>query len=149
MEGKTYTRRENAKRAAIAAGVPGEQVEITVHKSGDRVRFGWTKRAADLGPQGARVSTTSTQGAATTKKRPTAPPNAPGSEKPNVVRRPRAGGLCAAVWLYLDNHSDTTAKDIQEVADAKGWNHSNALQEMYRWRRFMRASQSAPQPTEA
>ena len=41
MEAKTYTKRENARRAGVAAGVPAELVEITVHKNGDEVRFGW------------------------------------------------------------------------------------------------------------
>jgi len=41
MEAKTYTNRNNARRAGVAAGVPAELVEITVHKNGDEVRFGW------------------------------------------------------------------------------------------------------------
>ena len=40
-QAKTYTKRENARRAGVAAGVPAELVEITVHKSADGVRFGW------------------------------------------------------------------------------------------------------------
>ena len=39
MEAKTYTNRNNARRAGVAAGVPAELVEITVHKNGDEVRF--------------------------------------------------------------------------------------------------------------
>jgi hypothetical protein len=37
----TYTKRTNAKRAAIKAGIPDELVEITVHKKGGEVRFGF------------------------------------------------------------------------------------------------------------
>ena len=40
-QAKTYTKRENARRAGVAAGVPAELVEITVHKSAEGVRFGW------------------------------------------------------------------------------------------------------------
>ena len=35
MEAKTYTNRNNARRAGGAAGVPAELVEITVHKSAE------------------------------------------------------------------------------------------------------------------
>lgn len=37
----TYTRRENARRAGVAAGVTRERIKITVHKSDGEVRFGW------------------------------------------------------------------------------------------------------------
>lgn len=42
---KTYTKRTNARRAGIAAGVPAELVGITVHKDGYEVRFGWKAMA--------------------------------------------------------------------------------------------------------
>ena len=48
METKTYTKRENARRAGVAAGVPAELVEITVHKNGDEVRFGWKESATPV-----------------------------------------------------------------------------------------------------
>ena len=55
----TYTKRVNARRAGVAAGIPSERVAITVHKEGDEVRFGsalmqeqmetWTRRFPDNG----------------------------------------------------------------------------------------------------
>lgn len=45
MTAKTYTKRENAKRAAIAAGVPAELVQITFHRSSDEMRFGWKQKS--------------------------------------------------------------------------------------------------------
>ena len=46
----TYTRRENARCAGVAAGVPAERIKITVHKSDGKVRFGW--REVDPGTNG-------------------------------------------------------------------------------------------------
>ena len=60
MTAKTYTKRENAKRAAIAAGVPAELVQITVHKSTDGARFGWKQKEAPApAAEAAPVVTTS------------------------------------------------------------------------------------------
>jgi len=71
MTAKTYTKRENAKRAAIAAGVPAELVEITVHKNGDEVRFGWkAKDAAASAAHGAA----NTPAATATESEPVAAP---------------------------------------------------------------------------
>ena len=61
-QAKTYTKRENARRAGVAAGVPAELVEITVHKNGDEVRFGWKAMeapatAAEGAPADAVVTT--------------------------------------------------------------------------------------------
>lgn len=62
-------------------------------------------------------------------------PNTPREER-NGVKRPRPGGKCAAVWQHLDNHGNMEAKDIREVATAKGWNVNNALIELSLWRKF-------------
>ena len=35
----TYTKRVNARRAGVAAGIPSERVALTVHKNGDEVRL--------------------------------------------------------------------------------------------------------------
>lgn len=40
MEANTYSSRNNAHRAGVAAGVASALIEITVHKNGDEVRFG-------------------------------------------------------------------------------------------------------------
>lgn len=55
----------------------------------------------------------------------------------NGVKRPKAGGLCAAVWDYLDAHNEgATAKNIRVVAEQNGWNLNNAQIEFYQWRKF-------------
>jgi len=133
MEAKTYTNRNNARRAGVAAGVPAELVEITVHKNGDEVRFGWKQMeapapAAEAAPADAVVTT------GKPKKEP----------KPKIVRveqngvkRPAPGGLCAAVWEWLDENGNCMPKDLKPVAEAKGWNLNNAQIELYQWRKFM------------
>lgn len=95
MEAKTYTKRENARRAGVAAGVPAELVEITVHKNGDEVRFGWKAMEAPA-PAADAVVTTS-------KPKKAAVPKVERIEQ-NGVKRPKEGGLCAAVWAWLDAH---------------------------------------------
>lgn len=156
MTAKTYTKRENAKRAAIAAGVPAELVEITVHKDAEGVRFGWkAKDAAASAAQGAAntpaaTATESEPVAApaaahvvtTSKPKQAAAPKVPREER-NGVKRPRAGGACAAVWEYLDQHGNMQPKDLKPVAAEKGWNENNALIELYGWRKFMGLSRAA------
>lgn len=121
-ETKTYTNRTNARRAGVAAGVPAELVEITVHKNGDEVRFGW-KEAAPAP-------------AITTSKPKKAPALKVERVEQNGVKRPASGGLCAAVWEYLDKHPKATAKDLREVAPSKEWNVNNVTCEFYQWRKF-------------
>ncbi|MCC0375620.1 hypothetical protein [Pseudomonas aeruginosa] len=156
MTAKTYTKRENAKRAAIAAGVPAELVEITVHKDAEGVRFGWkAKDAAASAAQGAAntpaaTATESEPVAApaaahvvtTSKPKQAAAPKVPREER-NGVKRPRAGGACAAVWEYLDQNGNMQPKDLKPVAAEKGWNENNALIELYGWRKFMGLSRAA------
>lgn len=122
MEAKTYTKRENARRAGVAAGVPAELVEITVHKSAEGVRFGWAKKEA-----AAPVIPTS-------KAKKEVAPKVQRVEQ-NGVKRP-GPGKCLEVWEYLDQHGNMTPKDLKPVAAEKGWNENNALIEMYGWRRF-------------
>lgn len=57
-------------------------------------------------------------------------------EEKNGVKRPAAGGLCAAVWEYLDNHGNQTPAELRPVAEAKGWNQNNTSLELYAWRKF-------------
>ncbi|UQP00357.1 hypothetical protein L0Z36_15930 [Burkholderia multivorans] len=131
MEAKTYTNRTNARRAGVAAGVPSELVQITVHKNGDEVRFGWKAKdaAASAAAEPEPVVTTS-------KPKQAAAPKVEREER-NGVKRPRAGGACAAVWEYLDQNGNMQPKDLKPVAAEKGWNENNALIELYQWRRYM------------
>lgn len=132
----TYTKRTNAKRAAIKAGIPDELVEITVHKKGGEVRFGFKKKEA--APAAEPVVTTPAPAPAPVvlSGKTTAP-----REERNGVKRPAPGGLCAAVWDALDAmHAGgvtITAQAVRDLATAKGWNQNNAGIEMYQWRKFM------------
>ncbi|WP_373388045.1 hypothetical protein [Pseudomonas alcaligenes] len=127
MTDKTYTKRENARRAGVAAGVPAELVEITVHKNGDEVRFGWKQMEAPAPAAADAVLTTS--------KPKKAAPRVDRVEQ-NGVKRPKAGGLCAAVWAWLDAHPDATIKDAKAAAPENGWNANNVACEFYAWRKF-------------
>lgn len=139
MTAKTYTKRENAKRAAIAAGVSGELVQITVHKSAEGTRFGWKQK--DAPAPAAEVVPVVTTGKP--KKEPMPKGQREPREERNGVRRPRAGGACAAVWEYLDQYGNMQPKDLKPVAAEKGWNENNALIELYGWRKFMGLSRAA------
>jgi hypothetical protein len=133
METQTYTRRENARRAAIAAGIPKELIKITVHKTPHEVRFGYAATEQPVQPLKVAASTAT---ATATQKRPTVKHSAPKPQEQNGVKRPAAGGLCAAVWEYLDTNPASTAKHVREAAAANGWNTNNALCELYTWRKF-------------
>ena len=131
-QAKTYTKRENARRAGVAAGVPAELVEITVHKSAEGVRFGWKAMeapapAAEAAPADAVVTTS--------KPKKAAAPKVERVEQ-NGVKRPAPGGLCAAGWEWLDENGNCMPKDLKPVAEAKGWNLNNAQIELYQWRKF-------------
>lgn len=128
MTDKTYTKRENARRAGVAAGVPAELVEITVHKNGDEVRFGWKAMEAPAPAAADAVVTTS-------KPKKAAAPKVERVEQ-NGIKRPKDGGLCAAVWAWLDAHPDATIKDAKAAAPENGWNANNVACEFYSWRKF-------------
>lgn len=128
MTDKTYTKRENARRAGVAAGVPAELVEITVHKNGDEVRFGWKAMEAPAPAAADTVVTTSKPKKAAAQKVERV--------EQNGVKRPKDGGLCAAVWAWLDAHPDATIKDAKAAAPENGWNANNVACEFYAWRKF-------------
>ncbi len=149
METKTYTNRTNARRAGVAAGVPAELVEITVHKNGDEVRFGWkAKQPPASAEQGAANTPAATatesepvtpavavQGVTTSKAKKAAAPKVERIEQ-NGVKRPKEGGLCAAVWAWLDANPCATIKDAKAAAPGNGWNENNVSCEFYAWRKF-------------
>lgn len=129
MEAKTYTKRENARRAGVAAGVPAELVEITVHKSADGVRFGW--KAMEAPATAAEAAPVVPTG----KPKKEAAPKVERVEQ-NGVKRPKEGGLCAAVWAWLDANPGATIKDAKAAATDHGWNENNVACEFYAWRKF-------------
>lgn len=122
----TYTRRENARRAAIATGIPRERVVITVHKDGDEVRFGWKECAAPV-----KKVTTATKVPKVER------------EECNGVKRPTAGGACAAVWAWIDANPTATLKEAKAAAPAHGWNENNVSCEFYARRKFYGISRQA------
>lgn len=136
---KTYTKRENAKRAAIAAGMPANLIQITVHKDGDRVRFGFAQKEdqAFAAPEVTTGGPVISEPAGKVKA-----VREPRIER-NGVKRPHPGGACAAVWEYLDQHGNLKPKELKPVAEAKGWNVNNALIELYGWRKFMGLARAA------
>ena len=117
----TYTKRVNARRAGVAAGIPSERVAITVHKDGDLVRFGWKESATPVKRE--KVTTGS--------KSPKVE-----QEERNGVKRPKAGGACAAVWAWLDANPAATLKEAKAAAPAHGWNPNNVSCEFYARRKF-------------
>lgn len=146
MEVKTYTKRTNARRAGVASGVPFEQVEITIHKQGGEVRFGWKRRGTDSVAQGPVQGAPGTLGASHPKKRPQRPIAAAQREVRNGVKRPSPGGLCAQVWEWLDAHPGATVKDVKAAAPEQAWNLGNATFEFYAWRRFNSLSSNTTRP---
>ncbi len=70
-------------------------------------------------------------------------------EEMNGVKRPGAGGKCAAVWDYLDLSPAATAKDMRELATSVGWNMNNTLIEYYQWRKFHGLTRTKAKEVEA
>lgn len=117
----TYTKRVNARRAGVAAGIPSERVAITVHKNGDEVRFGWKESATPVKPEMVTTSSKSPKFE---------------QEERYGVKRPKAGGVCADVWAWLDAHPDATLKDAKAQGEKRGWNPNNVSCEFYARRKF-------------
>lgn len=140
---KTYTNRSNARRAAIATGASAELVQITVHKKESGVRFGWKTKEAPIAQPKVTTSVGSAGKsacvslvAASIEKQPQQTLGATPREERNGVRRPRAGGLCAQVWTWLDAQHVATIKDARAAAAEHGWNENNVACEFYAWRKF-------------
>ena len=139
-DAKTYSNRNNARRAGVQAGVPSEQVELTVHKSPEGVRFGWKQKPppATGAPVANLIVTTVAQEAAPAPKAKRVQRARVQRIEQNGVKRPAPGGLCAAVWEWLDSNPAATLGDAKAAAVDKGWNPNNAACELYQWRRFNR-----------
>jgi hypothetical protein len=71
-------------------------------------------------------------------------------EERNGVKRPSEGGLCRAIWDWLDTQPGASAKDVKAKAAEMGWNPNNASIEYYQWRKFngVRGRQTAAKTTE-
>lgn len=61
-------------------------------------------------------------------------------EERNGVKRPSIGGICRAVWDFLDGvvaeGSMPTIGTVKFRAEEEGWNINNASIEFYQWRKF-------------
>lgn len=143
---KTYSKRTNAKRAAIAAGIPANEVEIVpVKEAGKAARFTF-KRKGHLDERNGPIDEQEADGKGTSAARSKAKGAVPVKaakrpvraqcEQRNGVKRPRPGGLCAAVWQWLDQHPDAKLADVRAAANKKSWNQNNASIEFYGWRKF-------------
>jgi hypothetical protein len=135
---KTFTKRTNARRAAVQSGIPAELVEITVHKvAGEEPRFGFKRKDVVTDATGPAKAAGAAQAVP-----PVTTPTAPREER-NGVRRPAPGGLCAAVWAYLDKHPTLTAKELKALAPKFGWNENNCAIEYYNRRKFLGLTKAA------
>ncbi len=125
---KTYTTTNNARRAGVAAGIPTERVALTVHKNGDEVRFGWKEIpiAAKAKEKAAVTTLAKVKGAPKVER-----------EESNGVKRPKAGGVCAAVWDWLDANPSASVAEAKAAAPAHGWNPNNVSCEYYARRKFL------------
>jgi hypothetical protein len=155
---KSYSNRMNAKRAAIASGIPADEVEIVpLKEAGKPPRFGF-KRAEMLDERnGAHFdnpdvdedglpktrSQPKRTGTAAEKRSVATPAQAAPRVERNGVKRPRAGGVCAAVWSWLDDHKEAKLVDVRDWATKKGLNPNNAGIELYAWRKFNAPKASA------
>jgi hypothetical protein len=126
---KTYTKRTNAKRAAVAAGIPEAEVEISVHKvTGEAPRFGFKRKETQVQAPA--------KAATAVKRAPaSAAPHKPRASAAGITR-PRAGGKCDAVWRTLDAHPNWRLADARAWAEKGGHNVNNVVCEFYRWRKF-------------
>lgn len=131
---KTYTNRSNAKRAAMAAGIPESEVELTVHKvAGEKPRFGFKRK--EMQPSAPAKAATAAHRAPAAKATSTRAAGAQREQRAGIAR-PRAGGACDAVWCALDKHPQWKLADIRAWAERGGTSPNNAMIEFYRWRRF-------------
>lgn len=144
MKAKTYASAKGAKAAAKKAGLDPELVQINEVQTDDGTRYTYTEDASEGEAMGQERD--EAQNPDAPEVQADAPADAvvtTGKPKPKIVRveqngvkRPAPGGLCAAVWEWLDENGNCMLKDLKPVAEAKGWNLNNAQIELYQWRKF-------------
>lgn len=119
METHTYTKRTNARRAALRTGLRPDQIEITVHKFSGEVRFGW--RLIE-------------QPAVTTENQ----------YLPSVMalhgvgaggNRPSLGTKCSLIWDWLAEHPAATLGEAKVAGSKFGWNINTLTRQFYLQRR--------------
>ena len=151
MEAKTYASAKGAKATAKKAGLDPELVQINEVQTDEGTRYTYTEDTSEgealeameqehdeaQNPDAPEYQADAPADAVVTTGKPKKEP------KPKIVRveqngvkRPAPGGLCAAVWEWLDENGNCMPKDLKPVAEAKGWNLNNAQIELYQWRKF-------------
>ena len=119
----TYSNRSNARRAALQAGLDRDRVDITVHKLDGEVRFGWKEQAAVAGGTITTVSEFDTLVAGNPIYN-------------NGIKRPKTGGVCAAIWDWLDRNWQAELRYIKNVGVKAGWNINTLTRQYYEHRKF-------------
>lgn len=119
MDTLTYTKRTNARRAAVRTGLTPDQIEITVHKLLGEVRFGWRQIE---------------QPAVTTENDLLSPPVAAQGVGAGG-KRPSAGTKCSLIWDWLDEHPAATLGDTKVAGNKFGWNINTVTRQFYIQRR--------------
>jgi hypothetical protein len=123
MEVKTYSNRNNARRAGVQAGILSERVEITVHKNGDDVRFGWRANEAEHLLPAIKQTDTRTH---------------PPLEIRNGIGRPAPGGACCAIWDWLDINPTASLSQAKQEGISRTWNTHTVTRQFYQWRKYSR-----------
>lgn len=126
----TYSNRSNARRAAVQAGLDRDRVEITVHKLSDGVRFGFTEKIEFAGKPINTMCVSYSGNLAMS----------------NGIRRPRSGGVCSAIWEWIDRNRQATFSDIKVVGLKMGWNRNTVLRQFYECRKFLGIGCLASEP---
>lgn len=119
----TYSNRSNARRAALQSGLDRDRVEITVHKLDGEVRFGWKEQAELAG----RAVTTVIESDTLVAERPI---------YKNCIKSPRAGGVCADIWGWLDRNGQAELRDLKYFGIKAGWNINTLTRQYYEHRKF-------------
>lgn len=150
MEAKTYASAKGAKAAAKKAGLDPELVQINEVQTDEGTRYTYAEDTSEgealeameqerdeaQNPDAPEVQADAPADAVVTTSKPkkAAAPKVERIEQ-NGVKRP-GPGKCLEVWEYLDQHGNMKPKELQPVAEAKGWNLNNAQIELYQWRKF-------------
>ena len=150
MEAKTYASAKGAKAAAKKAGLDPELVQINEVQTDEGTRYTYAEDTSEgealeameqerdeaQNPDAPEYQADAPADAVVTTGKPKKEP------KPKIVRVEQNGvkrpgpGKCLEVWEYLDQHGNMKPKDLQPVAEARGWNINNASIELYQWRKF-------------
>lgn len=119
MDTVTYTKRSNARRAALRTGLRADQIAITVHKLSGEVRFGWCQielpaitTEIDCLPSCMALDSVGAGG-----------------------KRPSPGTKCSLIWDWLAEHPAATLGEAKVAGNKFGWNINTLTRQFYLQRR--------------